>query len=662
MNKIRGRKSWIVWIAVLLLFAACKGESPTAPSPGGGTPGGGTTPPTGVSVVVTASNPAPLVDSTVTITATVTDNGALVANGTAVEFLASTTGAVLDGGTNSIIKTTTNGVATVTLTTGTTGLVRVTATVNNVVRTVDVTFQARQTNPQPPDTIPTISSITPAIGKPAGGQIIHITGKNFKPTVRVLFRTPNTVTPIEASVVAVTDTGIDVVTPSVNLGAGQQLPADVIVFTQAGSGSEQSVTATGGFTYRNESLTPIISTISPNSGPVTGGTRVTIFGEAFQDPVQVLFGTAEARILDIKYNQILVETPAGRDTSADGSGPVLGAVGVTVRNIDSNQAATLDAGFNYKSAIVITAAGPTIGPPTGGTRVTIDGNGFVAPVAVSIGGVAAQPIFVSGTKIIAQTGAVQITGCADVSDVISVTNVVNGDTAEGPDFTYDVPTPIITGVTSIASPIVPGSPISVRVLNAGLFPSIRIGSRGVPVTGSTDNGDGTTTITGTVPTTIPLDTQACPGGGVRDVATTFDVTFSSQENGCTTTLQGALTVEPSQFGRLSLSPNPLTLSATADDPTTPLPADEHVDGSGTFTITNTGAAPLTITSVVSNNNPPFATTNPAGTILAPCESVVVAVTYSAGATGSTATGTITVSATSNATILTANEVVVGTTN
>jgi hypothetical protein len=133
MNRFRERKSWIVVIAVLLLFAACKGESPTAPPPGGGIPPGGTTPPTGVVVTLSVSNPNPVVDSTVTITANVTQNNAPVPNGTAVEF--STTDGVLDGNGTSIIKTTTNGIATVTLTRGTVGTVTVTAVVNNVVRT-----------------------------------------------------------------------------------------------------------------------------------------------------------------------------------------------------------------------------------------------------------------------------------------------------------------------------------------------------------------------------------------------------------------------------------------------------------------------------------------------------------------------------------------------
>lgn len=655
MKRIRERKSWIVLIAVLLLFAACKGESPTAPPPGGSPPGG-SPPPTGVNLVLTATNTNPLVDSSVTITATVTDNGQPVPNGTAVEF--SSSAGVLNSGGTSVIKTTTNGIATVTLTTGTSGLIRVTAIVNNVVRTIDITFKARDTTPQPPNTAPTITSITPNLGKPAGGQIIHITGTNFKPPVKVLFRIPNQPVPVEGSVVAVTDTSIDVVTPPVNLGAGQQLIADVIVFTQAGTASEQSVEASAGFTYRNEQLTPIIHTVSPNSGPVTGGTRVTIFGEGFQDPVQVLFDTAEARVLNVQFGQILVESPAGRDTSPDGSGPVLGPVTVLVRNINSNTSGSMAAAFAYKAAMQITAVGPTQGPPTGGTRVTIDGNGFVSPVAVSIGGIAAQPVFVSGTRVIALTGAADIEGCSDVQGPVAVTNINNGDSATaGVQFTFKVTKPVIVAVTP--SSTTPGGVVTVRVFSAGLFPQLKLGDRGVTITGTTDNGDGTTSFTFTVPTNVTLDQQACPGGGTRDIDTSFDVTFTSLDTGCTTTSPDAVTVTPPNNGRLFFDPNPLNISATGDDPAT-VP-DEEVDGSGTFSIINTGAAPLTITSIGSNN-PNFTVSDPSGTTLAPCESVIVAVTYEAGPKGSADSAQITVNATTTSGVITARETVIGRTN
>ena len=433
MKTMTERKVWIVLIAVLFVLAACKGESPTAP-PSGSTPT--TPPPTGVSITLNTTNPDPLVSSSVTITATVTLNGAPVPDGTAVEFLS--TGGFLDTASRAIIKTTTGGVATVRLTSSIAGPIRVTATVNNVTRSVDVTFRAEPVTPTPPGTAPSIISINPPVGKPAGGQIVRIVGTNFKPPVRVLFDVGGP-QPIEAFVNGVNDaqTEIEAITPAINLGVGQQIEATVIVIAQAGTTTEQRAEFVDGFIFRNEELTPSIFTITPNSGPVTGGTRVSILGEGFQDPVQVLFNTAEARVLNVKFDEILVETPAGRDTNPDGSGTVTGPVVVTVRNIASNTSDSMSDGFFYKAAMQITVAGPTAGPFTGGTRISIDGIGFLPPLTVVIrtgeGDVGLQPVSVSGTKIIAITPPVLIENCAERSGPIVVTNVNNGDQALGPE-------------------------------------------------------------------------------------------------------------------------------------------------------------------------------------------------------------------------------------
>lgn len=596
--KIRNRKSWVVLVAILLLFAACKGETPTAP-PVGTTPPGGGTPPTGVNVVLSVSNTTPSVDGTVTITATVTQGGQPVPNGTAVEFVSN--GGVLDGGGTSTIKTTTNGIATVTLTSGTSGTVRVTATVNNVVRETAVTFQAKTVPPTPPNTAPTITSVSPNTGRPTGGQTIRITGTNFRPPVRVLFRYAGLATPVEGFVVSATETTIDVITPAVNLGAGQQLVTDIIVLSQAGTASEVRAELTGAFTFRSEQLTPVISTVTPNSGPVTGGTRVSIFGEGFQEPVQVLFDTAEARVLNVKFNEILVETPAGRDTSPTGEGPVLGPVPVTVRNINSNQAATIASGFLYKNAVQITAAGPTEGPFTGGTRVTIDGSGFVAPVAVTIGGIAAQVVSVSGTKIVAITSGVVLTGCADQPGEIAVTNIVNGDSATGPEFTFRVLRPVIVSVSAGSTP---GGPIIVRVANAIGIPRLRIGNTNIGITTAVDNGDGTTTFTGTLPITVPLQTQACPAvpGASRQIPTSFDITYTSLTTTCEDTLQNGatlvplanapiLTLSPAAYGPFSATITPATVGPP------PTPATVSPSAPQTVTVTNTGTGTVTVTSV-----------------------------------------------------------------
>src|SRR5437763_8759680 len=120
MQTFRQRTYLFAVAALVLVFAGCKGESPTAPTttttPPTTTIGGGTTPPATANISLTVSNPTPQVNSTSIITATVTNaTNQPVANGTAVEF-DTNLGTFTEGNAQSVIRTTTNGVATVTLT------------------------------------------------------------------------------------------------------------------------------------------------------------------------------------------------------------------------------------------------------------------------------------------------------------------------------------------------------------------------------------------------------------------------------------------------------------------------------------------------------------------------------------------------------------------
>lgn len=595
---IRHHKTWIVLLAVLFLFAACKGETPTAP-PSGGVPPGGSTPPTGVSVVLTVSNESPVVDGTVTITATVTQNGQPVPNGTAVEFVSN--GGVLNGGGTTAIKTTTNGIATVTLTSATSGTVRVTAIVNNVTRETAVTFAAKPVTPTPPNTAPTITSVSPNVGRPTGGETIRITGTNFRAPVRVLFRYAGLLTPVEAFVASQTETQLEVITPAVNLGAGQQIVSDIIVITQAGTANENRAESAGAFTFRSEQLTPVISTVTPNSGPVTGGTRVTIFGEGFQEPVQVLFDTAEARVLNVKFNEILVETPAGRDTSPNGTGPVTGPVSVTVRNINSNQSVSFPSGFHYKNAIQIIAVTGSAFAGVSGSKVTIDGNGFLAPVLVVVetsqGNIGLQPVSVSGTKIVAVAPAVLPDNCQDLTGPIVVTNIGNGDTATGPQFTFFIDDPIITNV--IPPVITAGGNVDVVVANA--FPGavrITLGTKSVfPTSVTFDETTRTATYRVAVPTNFEFPTVACTVAGVtgeRQTGVSVDVGYENVATACEDTATEALTINP--VDTTCILPPPAVLgvspSGGACAPATPNPivTAGTVTGTATITVSNTAAA------------------------------------------------------------------------
>lgn len=650
MRTIRERKSWVALLAILVLFTACKGDSPTAPAPGGGTPGG-STPPANVVIALTASKTDPLVDSSVTITATVTLSGAPVANGTAVEFVSSA--GLIDGAAAATIKTTTNGIATVTLTSSAAGKIVVGATVNNVSKSVEVTFLAKPTTENPPVLTPTITSVTPAIGRPAGGEIIKITGTNFKTPLKVLFDLGG-IAPVEVFVASSTDKLLEVITPAVDLGAGQQKTASIIIITGAGTSAEDRVEAADAFTFRNEQLTPVVSSLSPNSGPVGGGTRVTIFGEGFQAPLQVMFGSipgniwTEAQIISIKYNEIIALTPLASATAPSGSGTVTGPVDLRIVNIASNTSVEVDNSFRYVAAITITAIGPNEGPYTGGTRVSIDGTGFVGPVTVSIGGRVAQPISVSGTKIIAITDALEITSCADSGGAVVVTNITNGDSASGPSFTYKVPKPLISAISPAV--VTAGGNVQITVQNAQPGVNrISLGDRELFPTGAVFSDDGSAVFTVAVPTNFEFQTEACTDlgvVGVQEVSLIVDVKYTNLETTCTNTLADGLEIEPTDTS-CQLPP----VQDAAISPVTPpcinmgnVTAAGTATGTTNFTISNFGGQPLVISSAVvsSTTNTTTVTVSPPSGSVAAGGSQVFTVTADPAAAAAFG-GTITIS-------------------
>ncbi len=568
MKVMRRQKSWMALLALLFIFAACKGESPTAPPPGGG-PGPGPSP-TGFAVTLTASNANPVVDSVVTISAAVTQNGQPAPDGTAVEFVANGGSFSATEIVTSLLRTTTNGVASVELRSTLAGPIRVQATVGNVSRTVDVTFRVSPTIPPPSSTAPSITSVSPTIGIPAGGQRVIITGKNFKIPLRVLFDTGGPL-PVEAFVISSTETQIEVFTPPVNLGVDQQLVSDITVITQAGSVNEQSATLEEAFTFRNEVLEPRISTASPNSGPVTGGTRVTLFGDGFQSPVQVLFGAAEARVINVEFGQIIVEAPAARDTSSDGSGVVTGPVNITVRNINSQTFTTLLEGFRYVAAMRITNISPLRGSAVGGTELTIEGIGFVSPLEVTVVGVQAQVLGVAGTRVRVRTSPLSVP-CSSQGGQVIVRNTVNGDfdifgdVPEEQSFIYQAVEPRIISLTPGPDGPIPGSSVGAIVRDPGVGPlgiaqvGFELGSRAVPTSpNQISNGAGDQNFSFIIPLNVNFPSVACTVDGVpglRSGPSDVPVTFRNRTTECFDTITEALRIVPDPLTNICVVPPP----------------------------------------------------------------------------------------------------------
>ncbi len=146
---------------------------------------------------------------------------------------------------------------------------------------------------------PTVSTIVPANGSAGGNTKVVISGHFFGGTTDVTFGG------VEASTFTVNSTGtrITAVTPP-EAGSGVQ-SVDVSVTTAAGT-----ATVPAGFTY----VAPTVVKISPVSGPVAGGTTVTITGVNLYGATEVDFGTTPASITKMTNTSLTVVSPPGSGT------------------------------------------------------------------------------------------------------------------------------------------------------------------------------------------------------------------------------------------------------------------------------------------------------------------------------------------------------------
>jgi hypothetical protein len=152
---------------------------------------------------------------------------------------------------------------------------------------------------------PTVTAIAPNTGTPAGGTSVTITGANLTGATAVRFGTSN------ASITANSATSITATAPA---GTGT---VDITVTTAGGT---STASATDHFTYIVP--VPTVTSVSPNSGPTTGGTSVTITGTNLTGATAVKFGGNNATSFTVtSASQINAVAPAGS----------LGAVDVTVK-------------------------------------------------------------------------------------------------------------------------------------------------------------------------------------------------------------------------------------------------------------------------------------------------------------------------------------------
>ncbi|MFP3939358.1 MAG: IPT/TIG domain-containing protein [Thermoanaerobaculia bacterium] len=397
-----------------------------------------------------------------------------------------------------------------------------------------------------------LASVEPDTGSPAGGEPVTIRGGGFEEPVRVTFDG------VPAQVQSVTSNRIRVVTPPSNdpPPAGQTQPVPVEVTVNLNEEEEATDTLTDAFIYARGGtvVQPEIFSVSPASGPNEGGTRVTINGEGFQSPVQVFFGEGssatdfqgvEASVESVSADRIVVTTPPA---TGFGHNNLDSVVDILVKNLDSGFATVAPSVFQYGAGDgpggevpFISAISPGQGPFTGGTEVTLFGQGFDEPVAVELAGVGQSILSVTGTEVVVSTVPVDVTSCNDVSGPSEITNIETGESATGPTFTYRVPEPLVTGVSPSDGP--EGGNTLVTITGQNFSEPLRVlfGGQAASVQSVSP-----TEIQARTPTFAgELETEECGDGGERFVATAVDVTVENLQTTCNDTFPSGFNYNPS---------------------------------------------------------------------------------------------------------------------
>jgi acid phosphatase len=153
---------------------------------------------------------------------------------------------------------------------------------------------------------------------------------------------------------------------------------------------------------------PIISGVSPASGPAAGGTTVTISGTGFASGATVSFGsTAATNVNVVGSTTITAVTPAHNS----------GLVNVVVINPDGQNGASANA-YTYATATqapTVSGVTPSSGTTAGGTQVSITGTGFASGATVTFGGVPASNLIVNNSTTITATTPAHAAGGVDVT-------------------------------------------------------------------------------------------------------------------------------------------------------------------------------------------------------------------------------------------------------
>jgi len=278
-------------------------------------------------------------------------------------------------------------------------------------------------------TAPVVSSVSPNSGPQAGDSQVTISGSGFTGVTGVDFGSQPALsyTTLNAST-------IEAVSPP---GTGT---VDVTVIAPTGT---SAISAADQFTYVGA---PVVSSLTPSSGPAAGGTSVTIDGSNLVDVLAVFFGNNQSTdVQSISSTELIAVTPPGS-----------GTVSVEVVTADGASTTSSASQFTYTAGPAVTSVSPSSGASGGGTLVTISGSGFTGTVTVHFGDQEATNVMVvSATEITADSPPGEGT-----VDVTVTTAAGTSSTSPADQFTYQQ-LPAVVSVSPQSGPATGGNQVNI---------------------------------------------------------------------------------------------------------------------------------------------------------------------------------------------------------
>ncbi len=243
--------------------------------------------------------------------------------------------------------------------------------------------------------LPSVSALSHRSDAVAGGASVAVRGRNFSRVIAVRFGSAR-----GTHLHVVSKRKLTVSAPRHAAGV-----VDVVVITKAGRSTKVRADK---FTYRPP---PSISAVTPSSGPIAGGTAVTIKGEHFSGIRKVLFGAAAGANLRLASSSTLVVTAPARRSVETADVTVVGAYGAS-RVVRADR-------FTWLAPPVVAAPPEVTGVSPGAApagyggsnvSVTLTGTSFSGATSVMFGNVPSRQLYVLDDTALLVIAPVEIPG------------------------------------------------------------------------------------------------------------------------------------------------------------------------------------------------------------------------------------------------------------